>query len=259
MRTKLPLLGLVTAIALVGAMSIGGPSFAGSGAPAKDTGPLSTTVWKTFSTAAQGGTSVVVSTDGNVLSFTSPSGYQHIYGEGYALCYGSTSAYSFAGTARGGSDMVGFSPSTQGTSNVLTTTSDGKLSLNQVFTWGAANRQLTIAMTVKNLSASPIAVTVLRIADLDIDNSSTDDWHVVTWKDSYLAFETHGLMLREISKPSTATNASAITYNWFDATDCGYTPVISPVKGDYSGLVGFNLVTLGAYASKTVKVAYMRY
>jgi hypothetical protein len=258
MRTKLPVLGLVTAIALVGAMAIGAPSFAGSGEPAKDTGPLSVTPWKTFSTAAQGGTSVVVSTNGNVLSFTSPTGSQHIAREGYVICYEPIpntvlNAYDLAATE------TRFLPSTQGTSNVLRSTSDGVLSLNQAFAFSAANRQLTIAMTVKNLTGSTVYHVVLRRqVDFDIPTGDyADDWHAAT-VDSYFAWDSHGMVLRHISVPSGVSHGAVVDDLGYQSW-CSPVGVSNPVQGDYAGTVAYNIGNLAPGKSKTMKVAYLRY
>src|SRR2546430_7653901 len=48
--------------------------------------------FKTFSTSKNGGTSIVVSDHGNILSWESPTGYGHVLdsvgnGEGYVVCY----------------------------------------------------------------------------------------------------------------------------------------------------------------------------
>jgi hypothetical protein len=211
MRRKLPLLSVVTAIVLIGALAIGVPSFAGDGsAKGDDEGPLSLTPWKTFSTSKDGGTSVVVSSDGNVLYFTSPSGSQHIYGalEGYILCYSGPSAYVNAYDL-GGSE-AGFGSSTQGTSNVLRSTADGVLSLNQAFTFSAANKSLQIAVTIKNLTGSMVTdIKLRRQVDFDIGNDAPDDWHAET-ADSYFAWEAnaHGMVRAPtaVPKPDSFTH-----------------------------------------------------
>jgi hypothetical protein len=250
MRTKLPLLGLVTAIVLIGAMAIGGPSFAGSGAPAKDTGPMGTLPWKSFSTGADGGTRVYVSVDGNIYWFFSPGDYQHVYIDGYILCYNGLSAVDTNLV------MSGFGPSTQGTSNVLRSTSDGVLSLNQAFTFSAANKQLQIAMTVKNLTGSTVTNVVLRrFADFDIDGEGGDDYHATT-ADSYFAWGSHGMVLRHIAQPATVTRSAAVT-TWNDFS-CSPTVVAGLIYGDYAGTLAYNLGNLAAGKSKTVKVAYLR-
>jgi hypothetical protein len=261
MRKKLPLFSLVTAVVLIGAMfAFGSTSFAGSSGPADDQGdpgPLNTTLWKTFSTAKDGGTTISVSTHGNVYSFNSPTGSEHInvgqVGEGYVLCYNAVNAYDI------GLAETGFAASTTGSNNVLRNTSDGVLSLNQVFTFSAANRSIQVAMTVKNLTGATVNGVVLRrIVDADVDGDFSDDWHTAT-ADSYTAWEIHSLVLKHISQASGVSHTAKVTTTLFtDVEGCAPTPVAGPVLGDYAGSVDYSIGNLAAGKSKTVKVTYER-
>lgn len=243
MRTKLPMLGLLTAIALVATMSIGGPSFAAY------------PTWRTFSTAADGGTTINITPDGNVWFFESPSGAFHIDAEGYVLCYQTPSGYVGAYDTLTGTS--GFALPTQGTSNVLRNTSDNVLSLNQAFTFSGTNKQLTIAMTVKNLTGSTVTGVVLRRqVDFNIDTVGNDDWHAAT-VDSYFAWGTHGMVLRHISQPSGVSHGAVVDTLGY-ASWCSPVGVSNPVQGDYGGTLGYDLGNLGPYKSKVIKVAYLR-
>ena len=109
-------------------------------------------------------------------------------------------------------------------------------------------------MTVKNLTGSTVTgVSLLRWVDFDVDNDVVN-WHVAT-ADSYFAWKTHGMILRHLSQPSTATHTAGMLMG----TVCDPATAFGPMYGDHAGGVVYNLGKLAANASKTVKVAYLRY
>ena len=262
MRSRLAAISLTAVTVLVGSVMFGGSSLAGDrggSAANQDPSPRSLDTWKTYSTPKDGGTTISVSAHGNVFSFNSPTGSEHIQVgavmEGYILCYnpGGTIAYDV------GARESGFGPSTTGANNVMRTTSDGVVSLNQVFTFSQLNRALQVAMTITNLSAAPITgVTLTRKVDFDIDGDWADDWHMWT-QDAYSALDSHGMVLKHVSQSSGVVHY-AMTWQaaLADPQDCSAPINNRPVQGDYSGAIIYTTATINAGKSKTVKVSYER-
>lgn len=231
-----------------------------------------TTPWHTFTTSSDGGTTYRVSTDGNVYSIESPTGYEHInvgdVFEGYALCYltDTIQAYDYANSAGG------FGTATHTSTSPFTVTRntlDGKVQLKQVFTFNATSKSLNIVMTVKNLTGSSLSVDLTRIADFDVDVGGTngfaqfgDNWFART-RDSVFAWNdagdflvpTHGLVLRHLKQSSGAFHVAKIPSFVNCDTDSGNP--LSLAHGDYIGSVHYDFSLAGG-ASKSVTIQYMR-
>jgi hypothetical protein len=214
---------------------------------------LSATLFKTFSSKVGPGTTVKVSTDGNVIGFASPTNVDHIDAglvvEGYVLCYTNpittqnVDAFDLAYAASG------FGPSTDSASpvSVTRTTSDGVLQLAQTFTFNGRSRSLQITMTVSNISGKTVTgVGLRREVDFDIDAGGTDGTgtfnnlfgttigSVFAYNDSggnsfYLAPGEHGMMLRSLYDKLGSKNGGplpgAATSN---VADTGCTPTVDP-------------------------------
>jgi hypothetical protein len=127
---------------------------------------------------------VKVSNHGNLMSFESPAGRQAVFGarEGYAVC-------SQGGGVVNGHDTgdieEGFGAPTFAQPNgawtfpltVTRRTTDGKFQLTQV--WNKPDpveKDVTVAMTLKNVSGAPIDSNVLlsRSGDFDLGDNSAD-------------------------------------------------------------------------------------
>jgi hypothetical protein len=128
---------------------------------------------------------VKVSDHGNLMSFESPKGQEQVFDgqEGYALC---SIGVGDSATVHGhdtGSVESGFGPATfsQPTAGkfpltVTRKTTDGKIKLTQVWNQpDAVEKDVTVAMTVTNLSGNSIAEVLLsRSGDFDVGNSGAD-------------------------------------------------------------------------------------
>jgi hypothetical protein len=125
---------------------------------------------------------VKVSDHGNMMSFESPAGEEAVFQgrEGYAVCStnGSTVHGHDTGDLEAGFGAPTFSQPTAGAFPLTVTrkTTDGKFKLTQV--WAkpdAVEKDVTVTMTLTNISSIPIAGVVLsRSGDFDSGASSSD-------------------------------------------------------------------------------------
>src|SRR5215211_4207280 len=111
---------------------------------------------------------VKVSDHGNLTSFESPAGQEQVFAgnEGYAVCSGSglTVHGHDTGSVVGGFAAPTFSQPTVGAFPLTVTrrTTDGKFQLTQV--WAKPDpveKDVTVTMTLKNISGAPINTNVL--------------------------------------------------------------------------------------------------
>lgn len=265
---------------------------AASGAGGKTTGgvdPLSTDVRKTFRTTAGGGTTATVSSHGNVVDYLSPDSasagrYEHMgvgaIGEGYVLCYrtgtGTFNAHDL------GSSETNFGPSTvlSETATAITVqrdTTDGKVTLTQTLSFDGRARAVTVKMTVKNNTASPIPGTVIRRqVDFDVDTGGVDgwagfrNWHartsltgVFAWNDPAAApadKEAHGMLLRFIASSDAGARSTHVTSDILD-TSCRADSRLgaTPQLGDFGDTLLYEMGTLPSNGSKFVTVEYARF
>jgi hypothetical protein len=214
---------------------------------------------------------------GNILQLQSPANYRQITTqEGYVACgTGAANAYD-AGTAEGGWD-VATTITQPGGANTLPVTitrnsTDGKFQLKQTFDWNSAQKEITVTMVLKNLSAASITnVKLARYFDGDLSsglNSSdpnddlyNNDFDSVLGRDSGAGAGHHGLLLTSLAFAQSHTTAVEAAAD-FANTRSTCIPVAASVPtaaGDFTGRVTVNLGTLSAGASKTIKVLYRRF
>jgi hypothetical protein len=237
---------------------------------------VTVTNFHTFTTSADGGTTVRVSTNGNVYSFESPTGFEHINAgndlEGYVLCY----------TPSGGSpvnayDMTdlssGFGAATHSSGapwTVTRNTSDGKLKLTQVFAFNSTGKTMTVTMTVKNLTQATVSgITLRRQVDFDVDTGGVNGWagyfnwfaatkdSASAWNDPATATgDAHGMVLRHLKGGThTPQYTNAIGDTSCDVSGGGGT---TPTQGDYGATISYAVGNLSAAASKVMSVQYVR-
>jgi hypothetical protein len=226
---------------------------------------------------------ICISNHGNLVQFESPAGFEHIrltdIGEGYIAC----SAVPNAGIdelARGfdaGFAESGFGAPTISQPNgpnslpltITRSTTDGIFRLTQTFSRDAAEKDVTITMTLRNISASAQQKVLLsRYFDGDIDNSTSD--LSATSFDSVWGHDTYGLMLTALTLSTGHSAVLSKFANWNPNGPAG-TPRHGRFScrtfdndpplpgGDFVGWVTYNFGTLNAGASKTVKVLYRRF
>ena len=147
--------------------------------------PRSTTVKASFASGSGlNFLGVKVSDHGNLISFESPAGRQAVFGgrEGYAVCSqggGTVHAHDTGDVEEGFGAPTFAQPNGAGTFPLTVTrrTTDGKFQLTQV--WNKPDpveKDVTVAMTLKNISGAPIDnnVELSRSGDFDIGDSSAD-------------------------------------------------------------------------------------
>jgi hypothetical protein len=231
------------------------------------------------------------SNHGNLVSFESPAGAEHIdvgtIGEGYAVCSG-TQVYAYDA----GFDEAGWGPATvkQPTNGqtfpitVTRTTTDGTFQLVQVIAINAnqasqsPEREVTMQMKLTNLSASTVNNLYLtRYVDFDVDGTSDDDIFSVS-RDTVLGHSGaqqspgvwidapggHGVMLTGLNfalpkvveiNPAAdwATNHNMCT------TGTGVTGPTNLPAGDFAGRVAIKVGNMPSGSSKTINFVYRRF
>ena len=231
---------------------------------------LATTLWHTFTTSTDGGTTFRVSNEGNVYSIESPTGYEHVdvglTEEGYLLCYtpfGMSEVQNYD-LAFGSAGFGAATHSSVAPWTVTRNTSDGRMQLKQVFTFNGTSKSLTVAMTVKNLTGATVSdVIVARVADFDVDVGGasgfadySDNWFAAT-NAAVFAWNTgsHGLVLRHL-KQATGATRNALMPSAPDSCHSGGTS--GPTQGDQVAYVSYLVGNVAAGASKTVTIQYVR-
>lgn len=283
-RHAAPLAATAVAVtALIPGAVAGNERVAPSTQSVNDSSRIVAPTWKTFSTATGRGTRIVVSVGGNITAFTSPNQagaqYEHIgvgsIGEGYVLCYtGAPATFDL------GESSAGFAAPTTTATAITRNTLDGRASLTQKFSLTpggtASPTTFNVTMTVKNRTGAPMTNVILRRqVDFDIDTGGAQGWagflsnHSRT-KATVGAFhdpveapagrEAHGIMMM-LQSPG-GTWDTRVTANILDSS-CN--PPAAPLaanfvsRGDYGDTMIFNLGTIGAGASKSSSLRYMRY
>jgi hypothetical protein len=139
---------------------------------------------------------VCITDRGNISHFESPANKVHLQNrEGYAVCSDEGNVvHGFdAGIAERGWSLAptASQPNGPGTLPLIITraTADAKIRLTQTFTLNQGEREVQVAMTVQNVSASVLPQVVLdRYFDGDLNGTSTND-HYDTSTDSVLGID----------------------------------------------------------------------
>jgi hypothetical protein len=239
--------------------------------------PSSATAYKTFTSGSGDGLfKWTISNHGNLIRLESPADFEHMasgtVGEGYVVSMntaGGVVRYFDAGFSEGTGctgNLRSWSPTvfeTNATANgttLIRDTCDGAWRLTQTFLRNVTNHELTITMTLKNLSGFNYTGVVMdRYFDADLDNDNSDDrfsrtFDSVTGQDS--TFDSLSLTAISFTIPhSTAIHTFA---GWNPAVT-NQASVASPTgAGDFVGRVSYSLGTINNNAQKIVKVLYKR-
>jgi hypothetical protein len=230
---------------------------------------------------------VKVSDHGNLISFESPVGRQAVFGgrEGYAVCSGGggTVHGHDTGDVEGGFAAPTFSQPTAGAFPLTVTrrTTDGKFQLTQV--WNKPDpveMDVTVTMTLKNISGAPINSNVLlsRSGDFDIGDSSSDRGAETIdsawlWDDAGVPddVEPVGVMLTALTFDTDNAARIETQSDWLNGRSspplrasrlgCNdlFTETPTPEPGDFAMRIFYLFEGgLGAGQSKTVKFEYGR-
>jgi hypothetical protein len=242
-----------------------------------NTTPSSATAYKTFTSGA-GDTLFkwTLSNHGNIIRLESPAGFEHLasgsIGEGYVVSMNTASGvvrYFDAGFSEGAGctgNVRSWSPTvfeTGATANgttLIRDTCDGAWRLTQTFLRNVTNHELTVTMTLKNLTTFNYTGVVLdRYFDGDLDNDNSDDrfsrtFDAVAGQDGL--FDNLSMTAITFNIPhSTAIH----TFASWDPSVTNQASVSSPTgAGDFVGRVSYSLGTINASAQKIVKVLYKR-
>src|SRR3954454_5153183 len=209
---------------------------------------------------------ICISDHGNLVQFESPAGFEHLrtgngtIGEGYRVCAlgGVTNSGYDAGFNEAGFGLPTINqPNGPNTFPLMVTrnTTNGSFQLTQTFDRNTTEKEVTIRMSLKNVSSAPIGqVALTRYFDGDIDGVADDDLYARTgnsvwgYADVQPPFgEGHGLMLTPIT---FATNRSVVVRKFTDWSSslnaCGAVTV-EPTPtgfGDFIGEVTYFFSTL---------------
>jgi len=219
--------------------------------------------------------SICISEDGNIVEFESPRGHQYMgMGEGYALC-------SMKGTVVHGYDAhyaeSGFGPPTVTQPNGPNTfpltisrpTLDGVFVLTQEFSWNTAQRDVTINMTVANVSLVDVkAVRLIRYFHHYVPlKEDPTKYGMSRTCDSVLALgdgvNRHGLCLAAATLKRDHSTAVESFLDWTTTTAAGCNEMeqVTPMVGTGTDLVGrvkYHVGTVKAGKDKSVAVVYTR-
>ena len=194
---------------------------------------------------------------GNIMKFESPVNQEHIrngtFVEGYAIC-----ATGVPDAFDNGQLSANFgAPSFPNANSVRRSTS--AFQLDQTFSQNAAEKLVSVSMTIKNISGSTKSnVRLSRFVDIDMNGTPSDD----RWDKSVastVALQSNMLALTarsfEVSKVSSVETFSDL----FDDTGCDATNSLTvPATGDNAGRVTYTIGNIGPGQSKTVIFRYSR-
>lgn len=240
--------------------------------------PATGSVVKTFT---GGGTTIVLTSAGNIASFTSPAGYQHMFSDGYEVCHTNPvggaflSAYDYDGSSVGWN-----APTTTSTSpfTIRRTSTDNQVQLTQIYKFVPAERAIQVTMQVKNITGGTMTTLIVRrLADIDVDSYGANGYAGVdqnVWlSDTRSAVhaivpeqiattagrEAHSMVLRSLSATGT-TQSFVDTLTNSGVGSCNQTPVdlSAPFTGDGVGGAYYQYFNVAAGATKTAKVEYIR-
>ena len=209
-----------------------------------------------------------VTVNGNISQLTTPAGHQSIFGsEGYGLCNESPVASYWDWAANGNSGNWGNPTLVNQTAKsvkIVRTTADGTWTLTQTITQDTVTPSIKVVMALKNNTAAPHVVYLVRYADVDTDGdrnnfSATTD-SAFGWNASipFGANNGYGLELRNVGNPQFG-------YLQGFARDISFPPNPCNFAGDSSGTPLTNIDgsivlayvdNVGAKKTKTATVIY---
>jgi hypothetical protein len=237
--------------------------------------PATGALGKTFNSTQTRGTNITITVNGQITAFTSPNvagaTYQHVYSEGYVVCYNAVNSYDIGGGQSGWVPTATELTNTSTKYKLQRNTVDGIVQLTQTFTFDGKHRSLDIRMDVKNLSGAAITNVVLRrLMDMDVDSYGADGWagnannwfstkdSVTAWEDTPPAGkEAHALRLGHVISTSGIGHTARIT-GTFDTTCSPASAGTLLSSVDRVASMAYALGTIAAGATKQGTVRYSR-
>lgn len=209
-----------------------------------------------------------VSSTGNLQRLTSPTGAEHISVgqllEGYGVCINNVPVY-YDRAASSGTPAAGFGapvvlsgPTGSGV-KIARTTTDGKFRLEQKWSRDSTERDLTVEMTLINLTAAAIGgLKLVRLVDVDANNNTIalayDKSARGTWIRNIDAVSVQALTLKYPASTAIPTFAVADA-NPFPCAPASVAP-LPGVNQDVAAHVAYDLGNLSAGKKAIVKVGY---
>lgn len=226
-----------------------------------------------------------ISNHGNIIDFESPQGKENMtpgtdkWGDGYVLCSTNNNTANAVNGYDAGNAELGWGNVTTIQPNGLNTlpltvtrqTTNGRFELKQVFTWDTNEKDVTITMTLKNISGINIdGIRLARYFDADLSGDTSDDRFDKTddsvWgRDGGSGSGQFGLMLTALTFNQAHSTAVETFSNWVInggglASVCVPQAVSVPTSpGNYVGRLTYFMPPLAAGESKTVKLLYRRF
>jgi hypothetical protein len=199
-----------------------------------------------------------VNEDGNLQQFESPAGAEHInFGtrpEGYILCV--DGSLVFVDTAV--QDLFTMGPPqllagpTASSVNIRRTTLNGRWQFDQKWSRDAAERDLTLQMTLQNLGPAVTNVRLVRVVDIDANSATANFYDAGRYSAVFRNVDTvavTALTLNESPSVEIATVAG-ITY-------CDPPNVAVPgTSGDPKAYIIYDLGNMSSGKKKIVKIGY---
>jgi hypothetical protein len=244
---------------------------------ASSIGPYSTNVCAYTQTSGSGLTffQTCETVNGNVVQFTSPSGFEHIrignYYEGYGICdYYAGTGYWDTAYQDSGNWQAPITVTTVPL-KILRTTTDGVFTLTQTFARTNPENILKITMNLRNNYGSNYSggrwIWFTRFADIDANNSTVNNFTstrdaVLGWNEGYSPNQKYGLGLYTAPANTTVGHfAGVMPLNswWTNENPCNY-PSSQATTLNMDGLAySFHYFALKPGTSKTVAVEYKRF
>jgi hypothetical protein len=208
-----------------------------------------------------------VSVNGNIFQLTIPQSHQSIFGaEGYGLCNESPVA-SYWDWATSGNSGNWNSPillnQTAKSVKIARTTADGTWTLTQTITQDAATPSIKVVMALKNNTAVPHVVYLVRFADLDPDGND-NDFSATTnsafaWNPSipFGLNNGYGVELRNVGNSQFGYVQGFARTIPFGPNPCNFAGDSSTVLLNIDGSVALGYVdTIGPNKTKTATMIY---
>jgi hypothetical protein len=198
-----------------------------------------------------------LTTDGNIGEIEAPAGYEHVFAEGYAVCWNDAGTkywdYGAGDSGFGPPQVVSGCTSGSGCT-IRRDTLDGNFRFTMKFAQNKSEREITIDQTLTNLYTDTfVDIDLVRQADLDMDGTGggggdkfgSSIFTVWLWE----SFARIGLTRRSKSDGASGwVGGTAI-----NSHQCGHAPLTGT---DYALGIAQTIGSLGAGKSKTYRFQY---
>jgi hypothetical protein len=217
--------------------------------------------------------SFCITANGNVLQIATPDGRQQIADgyEGYGICNESPAqAYDDWGPWGNSGNWGAVTVLSQSATSIkmARTTADGIWTLTQTFTIVPSTPAAKIVMALKNNTAAPRVVYLVRYGDIDADyrnygsdlnNFSATTSSALAWNSSipFGSNNGYGLQLQNLGQPQFGYMQGFARTTFEAPNPCDFAGDSSPLATDIDGSLALAYVdTIGAHQTKTATMVY---